>query len=183
MVCTLDKKGQIGKMITAFPVILAILLLVSGFVIFTEFIKKNNVGFNKEAVSIGDNGFLFSTISIKYNDDKVNDMRALDAVNNALAEISNGGKSFSGGSFQNSFNPLVTKNKGCLLILFRGPKTLYDVASKYFLDGSRSTVIPFATDREIESYANNLGVFTITEKTKVNTFDREISYYYGGCIK
>jgi len=182
MVCTLDKKGQIGKMITAFPVILAILLLVSGFVIFTEFIKKNNVGFNKEAATIVDNDMLFMPIKMKY-DNKVLAVRVIDLVKKqADSTPVNHDKKYNPLLFYDSLMPLVHSNKGCLVLYFvhsgahkgyAGVK--YD--PKFNYQGKGVSMISGADPSYVK--ANKFGSFIL------NSLNREVTlnYYYGECIK
>jgi hypothetical protein len=68
MVFRINRKGQIGKIITGFPVFIIILLLITSFILFSSLINKKSNGF-REAIDVKDPGsLLFEQINVKYGD-------------------------------------------------------------------------------------------------------------------
>jgi len=154
--CLFSKKAQLGKIITGFPVLILIVLVMGVFIAFSTYISiKNPIELDKVSqVTLTTNNLLLQSITIQMEGEE-KEMLIFDIIKSVPKE-----------KIHEGLKPTLTEENDCYLFFER-----FDIIKGYRFD-TIGQIIPIIED---DKYP------TKKRKYKSGDTEKEIWYYFGPC--
>jgi len=175
----INKKGQVGKIMTALPVFVLVLIMVGAFIAFSAILPNKSTGFKEKAQSIQDSNMFFSTIKTTY-DKKVVEMRVIDALSKGL----NPDMKYTYDIFFGDLRQWVIENKACAVLFYPNLKEVVRVGWRYTpqyeYEGVHAAVISKDESNGAYRQFSNTASFSLKG---ANGLDIIVNYYAGRCLE
>ncbi|MDO8459811.1 MAG: hypothetical protein Q7S74_01755 [Nanoarchaeota archaeon] len=172
-----QKRAQLGKIITTFPVAIIIILIMAVFIVSASLISLFNIPLLPTTITLGENSLLLQKVSVANQKSVSQETLVIDAVKQRIEN------KMAGQELGESLLPLITKEDECAIIL-----TDENAAAAYYKNG-KAYALYYPTFSQLK---NALETFSLminpntnprTERftINVNGKDHDILAYKGDC--
>ena len=162
----MNKKAQLGKIITTLPVLIFIILIMAVFVALSAgaFVFKGKYPPSPAGFTLTQDNLLFNMIEVKLKDSTVKKILVLDAVAKTIKD------EIKKEELTNALKPLLSSQNNCAFVSVDGGIIAQTAQYKK------------GTFEEIKKFGNNIDSEEITRKTiTLGGKEYRIEAYYGAC--